>query len=217
VIASLEPLSAAIAAFADKTRYGRAGLHDLSTPEDSMDDKHLKQIADQLDEAAAALIAAAGTFRSAAGGGKGSGGDGKAGGKPAKPAAKPGKGKNKEADEEVTEDTLRDRLKELASTKGKDVMAEALAHVDCERLPDVDEDDYEKLNDKITELLEAEGDDKAGDDAPDFKALTKRFKKLDAKAQKAVLKACGVKAFDDIDEDDDDEVKELAEAIDDAE
>lgn len=187
--------------------------------------KDLKKLADQFDELSAAILAISGTFRSAGGGGKNSGGDGKAGGKSSKPAAaKGGKGKDKEADEEITEDTLRERLKELASTKGKDVMAEALQEVDAERLPDVDEDDYEKLNDKITELLEADDDDgkkggkgKEADDEPDYKALTKRFKKLDAKSQKAVLKACGVKAFDDIDEDDEDELKELAEALDDAE
>jgi hypothetical protein len=183
-----------------------------------MDAKALKKIADQLDEVAALFTALSGSFRTAAGGGEGEDGDGKAGGKPAKSApGKGGKGKPKEEekDDEVTEDSLRERLKELAATKGKDAMADVLAKFDAERLPDVDEDDYAKLNDAITEAMEAE--DEAEDEAPDFKALTKRFKKLDAKAQKAVLKACGVKAFGDIDEDDEDEVKELAEALDDAE
>lgn len=185
--------------------------------------KQMEAVAERFDEAAAALIAIGGTFRAAADGGKDAGDDGKAGGKPAKPAkdvkgSGGGKKGGKAAEEEVTEDSLRERLKELASTKGKDVMAEALAHVDAARLPDVDDDDYTKLNDKITELMEAE--DKGGkdeEDAPSMKSLKKRFKKLDAKAAKAVLKACGVKDIDDVDEDDEDEVKELAEALDDAE
>ena len=183
-----------------------------------MDEKAMKKIADQFDELAAAVTAIAGSFRAAAGGGKGAGGDGAAGGKSAKSA--PAKGKKDETDE-ITEDTLRERLKELAATKGKDAMAAALAEVDAERLPDVDEDEYEKLNDKITELLEAEDEKpakgkkaaKTKEPEHDFDDLKEKFDELDAKAKKAVLKACGVKKVDDIDEDDEDEVKAFAEAI----
>lgn len=124
-----------------------------------MDAKHLKQAADQLEEAANALLALSGTFRAAAGGGKGESGDGKAGGKPAARAgaAKPGKGKAKEeADEDLTVDTVRDKLRELVDAKGKEKMVEALESVGAGKLADVDESQYQELMDKAQELIDAE-------------------------------------------------------------
>lgn len=110
------------------------------------------KVADQLDEVAALLIALSGTFRAAGGGGATAGGKSTAGGKPAgKPPAKVAAGADEGA-AELTEDDVREALKELVAAKGKDVMVSALESVGAAKLGDVDESQYQELMDKIEEL-----------------------------------------------------------------
>lgn len=93
-----------------------------------------------------------GCFRTAAGGGEGTSSDAPAGGKKRAAVVEP------PADEagEHSEDDVREALKGLAGSKGKDVMLEALAAVGAGKLGDVDESQYGELMEKITELSEAE-------------------------------------------------------------
>lgn len=122
-----------------------------------------KKVAEQLDAISEAFMALAGTFRS--GGGSASGGsvDGEAtkpvraskpaAGSKSKPAAKKAEA---EPDEELSIDTVREKLKELVEAKGKDKMVEALESVGAGKLADVDESQYQELVDKAQELIDEE-------------------------------------------------------------
>lgn len=206
---------------------------------------NLSAIAAALATIAEQFTVLEGAFRIAAEGGGDDGDDAEAGGKvpaakrasrskpAAKPAAKPSKGGEAEA-AEITEDSLRDALKELAATKGKTAMAAALAAVGAGRLPDVDEDDYPALMEKITELQEAEEEEQEAKPAkskakapakpaktkpapvPDMDELTEKFKELidvDKVAAKKILKDAGLAKLSEIDTDDDDAMREMMAAI----
>lgn len=210
-----------------------------------MDKKTLKKLADQFDELAGLVVAIGGTFRAAVSGGEAGGGDeGDGDGDDAaiKPARKTtrraaatgagkagGKAGGKEAaeDGEVTEDTLRERLKELAGVKGKDAMAEVLAKLDVSRLPDVDEDDYKKLDKLITKAMEAEDEDDPkpakGKGAkgkkppvPDLDEIREKLTDLqdeDPALAKKVLRKAGLTKLSELDEDDEEARQELFDAI----
>lgn len=141
----------------------------------TLDPKTLKKLADQFDELAASLTAIGGTFRDAAG----SGGDKAGNGKPAGTKSRAGSPAPVEtgADDEVTEDSLRDDLRALADAKGKDVMLEALEHVGAAKLSDVDESQYADLKEKIDELAAAE----EAEPEPAKKAPAKKTAKKTAK------------------------------------
>jgi hypothetical protein len=116
----------------------------------------MNKVADQLDELAQVVIALSGTFRAAGGGGGTASGKGKTGGKPAgKPPAKVAAGAAEEG-AELTEDDVREKLKELVAAKGKDVMVSALESVGAAKLGDVDESQYAELVEKIDELIAEE-------------------------------------------------------------
>lgn len=135
-----------------------------------------KQAADLFDEIAGLYLKLAGTFRASSGAGGDPDVDGKAGSKPAaksagKSTAKPS---TKEADPpELTEDDVREKLKELAGSKGKEKMVEALASVGAAKLADVDESQYHELVAKVDELL-AEEDDEPTTKPPAKKAAAKK-------------------------------------------
>lgn len=171
-----------------------------------------------------------GAFRSAAGGGKDSGVDGKAA-KPVrgrKPAAKSDDG----GGDEVTEDTVREALKELSATKGKEAMVAVLAKFGAGRLSDVDESSYGELAEAIKEAMEEEEEEapakpakgkaaatkgkKVKEPEVDVDELTEKFKELvdaDKAKAKAVLKKAGLAKLSDLDTDDASAVKELFDAI----
>lgn len=114
-----------------------------------------KKVAEQLDDIAAAFSALALTFRTAGDGEPAASGKPKAGGKPAaKSSAKVAAGAAEEP-AELTEDDVREALKELVAAKGKDVMVSALESVGAAKLGDVDESQYTELMGKIAELTEA--------------------------------------------------------------
>lgn len=124
-----------------------------------MDAKTLKKLADQLDEISANFSALSATFRS----GSGSAAGGSVNGKAAKsvPAgkSKPAADPDETEGEEIDVDTLREKLKELAETKGKEAMVAALAEVGAGALKDVDESQYKECFDKAQELLDAEDEE----------------------------------------------------------
>lgn len=111
-----------------------------------------------ISEAFAELSA---TFSSDSGDDAGGSVNGKAakpvrGSKSAAPAAT-AKGKPKATEEvELTEDDVRDALRELVELRGKEVMVQALESVGAGKLADVDESQYQELMDKVAELKEAE-------------------------------------------------------------
>jgi hypothetical protein len=120
--------------------------------------RKVSELCDTISEAFAELSA---TFSS--GGVSDAGGS--ADGKVAKPvrgaksaAAAPAKAKPKAAaaDEELTQDDVRDALRELVELRGKEVMVQALESVGAGKLADVDESQYQELMDKVNELKEAE-------------------------------------------------------------
>lgn len=139
-----------------------------------MSELNLKKLAEQFDELAATLTAISGTFRASGGGGKAASNDGP----PAKRAAA-GKGKaakmEEGSDEELTIDTVREKLKELVEAKGKDKMVEALESVGAGKLADVDESQYQELVDKTQEMIDEE-DEPAPKKAPAKKTATKARK-----------------------------------------
>lgn len=192
-----------------------------------MNEAMLKKLADQFDALSAQLTAISGTFRSGAGSAEDEVGDAAPAkpvrGKAAKPAATPA-AKSKAAEEAITEDEVRTALKELAATKGKDKMADALAEVGAGRLPDVDESDYPALMAKIKELVEE-------DDAPaakpakaakakkvaiTYEAVEAKFRELvaaDKKAAKGVLSEAGLAKLSEVDQDDEGALADLNNAI----
>jgi hypothetical protein len=120
-----------------------------------------EQVAEKLDQISELFMQLAGSFRPRGGSAKGGSVDGAA----AKPvrASKPAAGKSKpapkeeaEADEDLSIDTVREKLKELVEAKGKDKMVEALESVGAGKLADVDESQYQELMDKAQELIDEE-------------------------------------------------------------
>lgn len=204
---------------------------------------NVAKLAEQFDQLAELMLAISGTFRGGASDSDEAAGDAKPSRKvraaaPAddEPAEKPARRSRKPAAvEEDTEDThtedqVRAALKELASVKGKDAMAEALASVGAGRLPDVDENDYGVLMKSVKEAMEAEEEEekpavkskakpKAKAKEVDFDDVKEKFTQLvetDKAAAKKVLKAAGVAKLSEVDVDDADAVAELAKAIDEA-
>jgi hypothetical protein len=76
--------------------------------------------------------------------------------------------KKKEEKVELTQDDVRDALRELVELRGKEVMIQALESVGAGKLADVDESQYEELMEKVNELKETEPDE-----APSTKAKPK--------------------------------------------
>lgn len=119
-----------------------------------------EQVADVLDEISVLFSKLSGSFRGGAASSVGGGANGKAA-KPvrgAKPAAKSAAKKTEEEDE-LTIDTVREKLQELVDAKGKDKMVEALESVGAGKLADVDESQYQELMDKAQEFIDAEDED----------------------------------------------------------
>ncbi|UOF78595.1 hypothetical protein [Bacteriophage sp.] len=151
-----------------------------------------EQVAETLDEIAGLFLKLSGSFRPRSGGAKGGSADGAAakpvrGAKPSKPAAK----KTEEADEDLSIDTVREKLKELVEAKGKDKMVEALESVGAGKLADVDESQYQELLDKAQELIDEEDEP-----APTKKPAAKKTAKVKAvtldeltEAAKALIEA----------------------------
>lgn len=122
---------------------------------------NLKNVADKLDEIAALFTALGSDFRDAAEAGGDSAGNGKTA-KPGVRAGSPAKvAKGTEA-AELTDDDVREALKELVATKGKETMIAALESVGAAKLAEVDESQYQELMDKIEELK----DEPEGEPAP---------------------------------------------------
>lgn len=142
-----------------------------------------EQVAEKLDQISELFMQLAGSFRPRGGSAKGGSVDGAAE-KPVR-ASKPAAGKSKpaakkaeaEADEELSIDAVREKLKELVEAKGKDKMVEALESVGAGKLADVDESQYQELVDKAQELIDEE-------DEPEEKPAKK-----DAPAKKGKAKA----------------------------
>lgn len=144
-----------------------------------------EQVAETLDEIAGLFMKLSGTFRPSSSGSKAGSANGAAA-KPvrgAKPATK-STPKKEEADEDLSIDTVREKLKELVEAKGKDKMVEALESVGAGKLADVDESQYQELVDKAQELIDAEDDDE-----PEEKPVAKKpaAKKTAAKVKVVTL------------------------------
>lgn len=144
-----------------------------------------EQVAEKLDQISELFMQLAGSFRPRGGSAKGGSVDGAA----AKPvrASKPAAGKSKPApkeeaaDEDLSIDTVREKLKELVEAKGKDKMVEALESVGAGKLADVDESQYQELLDKAQELIDEE-------DEPEEKPVKKAAPaKKTAKAKAVTL------------------------------
>lgn len=136
------------------------------------------KVADILDEIVVLFSSLSASFRNGAASEVGGVGNGKA----AKPvrASKPAAGKSKpapkeeaEEGEELSIDTVREKLKELVEAKGKDKMVEALESVGAGKLADVDESQYQELVDKAQELIDEE-------DEPEEKPAAKKTAKAKA-------------------------------------
>lgn len=203
-----------------------------------MNAKIAKKLAEQFAEMGVLMDAISGTFRAASDSGEDTAGNGGAGTKvrpgtktaPAKSAAR-GKAKA-DAEDDVTEDDVREALQGLAESKGKGALVAALGSVGAGALKDVDESQYQELIDNVTSILESgeEYDDDGevieapakGKKAPAKKAApaakttrakkatresaTEKFSELaaeDEDAAKALLKELGVKRFGLLDDDSD--------------
>lgn len=84
---------------------------------------------------------------------------------PAKPAKKGKAGKKAVAieDEEVTEDTLKEKITALVNSKGKDAAKALLKKAKVEKLSELDEKHYEKFNALLDAELAEDGEDLFGD------------------------------------------------------
>jgi len=129
-----------------------------------------EQVAEKLDQISELFMQLAGSFRPRGSSAKGGSVDGAAA-KPvraaSKPSAKPAAKKEEAADEDLSIDTVREKLKELVEAKGKDKMVEALESVGAGKLADVDESQYQELLDKAQELIDEE-------DEPEEKPTAKK-------------------------------------------
>ena len=171
-----------------------------------------------------------GAFRASAAGGKGAAVDGKAAGSKVRAGSKA----PVEEGDDVTEDAVREALKELSAAKGKEVMVATLAKFGAGKLSEVDESSYGELMQAIKDAQEEEEEQPAAKKATaakktaakkpaakaepevDIDDLTEKFKALvehDKASAKAVLKKAGLAKLSDLDTDDADAVKELYDAI----
>ena len=66
--------------------------------------------------------------------------------------------KQKVVADNVSYQTLRDKILKLSRNKGRDAASEVLSHFGAKRLPDVDPKDYSSLLVSLNELLECEDD-----------------------------------------------------------
>lgn len=182
------------------------------------------QVAETLDEIAALFSKLSGTFRAAGDGGDGEGNERPAAGR-GKPAAK-STGKTKpaakeEAATELTEDDVREALKELVAEKGKDTMIKALESVGASKLAEVDESQYQELMGKVAELkaeedpaptpAKAKGKPAKAKKGPTLEELTEAAKALIDADKPAYLKI--VKKFGKPSEVDADQYAPMLEAI----
>lgn len=142
-------------------------------------------VADTLDEISVLFSKLSGSFRVGAAPEVGSVGNGKA----AKPVrdAKPAAGKSKpapkeeaEEGEELSIDTVREKLKELVEAKGKEKMVEALESVGAGKLADVDESQYQELMNAAQAMIDEE-------DEPEEKPAKKPAAKKAAKVKAVTL------------------------------
>jgi len=78
---------------------------------------------------------------------------------PAEAPGKKAKGKGKPAVEEVTLDSLKDKLTELVNKKGKDAAKELLKKAKVAKLSDLQEKHYAKFDELLTAELGESGDD----------------------------------------------------------
>lgn len=183
-----------------------------------MTPKQIATLADQFDQLSALFLAISGTFRPAESGGGKAGGDGKAGkAVRGKPAAANG-------DDEITEDTLREKLTAIAEKHGKDRVAEVLAEVGAGRLSEVEEESYADLAEACDKVLAAKtkpaakkpaGKTKAPP-APTFDEVKEKFTELveaDKKAAKKILTDAGLTRLSDVDADDEGAMTDLMTAI----
>ncbi len=136
-------------------------------------DLNNKQVAETLDEIAGLFLKLAGSFRPASGSGGSAGGNAKAGGK--KPATKSVEEEQAEH-VELTEDDVREKLKDLAASKGRDKMIEALESVGASKLGEVDESQYNELVATI-ETMMADEEEEAPKPAAKKVAAKKTAKK----------------------------------------
>ncbi len=173
-----------------------------------------KQLADLFDELSETMTKIAGTFRGAGSSQPSADGDAGAGRKVRKPA-KPAP----DAEEAITEDTVREALKKLADEKGAGEMKKALESVGAGRLSDVDEDQYEELMANIEKALTAKKATapKKGKKAEvTFDEVSEAFKTLldeDRAAAKRVLKGAGVGKLSELEDADADTLAEVLAAI----
>lgn len=122
-----------------------------------MTDVNNKAAADLFDEIAEKFTALSSLFRTSGGSSGTTKNDGKVAGssKPAKSSPKVEKGD----EDEVDEDTLREKLKELADAKGVDRMVEALAVAGAGSLKEVDESQYADVFAEAQRLIDLEDED----------------------------------------------------------
>jgi hypothetical protein len=134
-----------------------------------------KKVAEQLDAISEAFLALAGTFRADSSSDEDSSGDEPTAkpvrGSKSKPAAKPA-AKKAEAQDDLSIDDVRTKLKELVEAKGKEKMVEALESVGAGKLADVDESQYQELVDKAQEFIDEEDESVTKKAAPKGKKKT---------------------------------------------
>jgi hypothetical protein len=84
--------------------------------------------------------------------------------KPAKGKTGKGKAKAADADDEVTIDTLKEKITQLVDKKGKDHVKALFKKAKIEKLPELAEKHYIKFNEVLDgELAEGDGDDLFGE------------------------------------------------------
>lgn len=182
--------------------------------------KH-EEIAECMDNIAAEYGKLANLFRAASNtGGNGRAKGGADGDEPApssrsRSKSKPAASKKAAAQEDLTIDEVREKLKELVDAKGKESMVEALESVGAGKLADVDESQYGELVAEAQRRIDEEEPDEAP--APKTRSRSKKakgptaddllekFKELidaDKAKAKSVLKGLGVAKISEVDDDD---------------
>lgn len=126
-------------------------------------------------------------------------------------------GKKAAAQEDLTIDEVREKLKELVEVKGKEVMVQALESVGAGKLGDVDESQYGELMSEAQRLIDEEEPDEApapkktrarggktkkGPTADDLMEKFKELLEADRAGAKKVLKDLGVAKISEVDDDD---------------
>jgi hypothetical protein len=141
-----------------------------------------EQVAEKLDQISELFMQLAGSFRPRGGSAKGGSVDGAAAKsvRASNPAKSKPAAKEESSDEDLSIDTVREKLKELVEAKGKEKMVEALESVGAGKLADVDESQYQELMDKAQELIDEE-------DEPEEKPVKKPAAKKTAKAKAVTL------------------------------